>query len=215
MSILTTLGELLRNLADWLTVSADFILYIGLAIGLALLLLRFLTDALKLNPFGRFYQAARRPTDQWFFGMRNSQFYYPLKQAFGFDPVWLMLVLAFVLLFVLMKSMVSYVTTMLNFIALTLIQFGIGNLMQGAQALLGTLLIAFIYFLMALMTILVIYSWFGFFSRAAYWAGQRIYPLLNSVDPSGRYAPIIFILAFILLQYVAGAVAAVFFRTGF
>jgi hypothetical protein len=72
-------------------------------------------------------------------------------------------------------------------------------------------LLGIIYFVMALMTILVIHSWFGLFDRAGYWAGRRIYPILLSFDPTGRIGPLIFLLAFLLLGLVAGAVQAAFF----
>ncbi len=217
MSLLITIGELLRAAADWLVFNADSIRLFVMLLGLGLVVIGPLLDKLNVSPFGRFYQAARRPADQWFADIRNSQFYYPLKRAFFKanlpDAVWFILALAFLLVFVFFPSWVSYVASLLSYSGLTLIQFGEGRLLRGAWSLLGTVLVALLYYLMALMTILVFNSWFGFFKHYAYLAGRRINPLLYRFDPSGRYAMIVFLLAFLVLQFAAGFVASIFFRS--
>ncbi|MGH9846939.1 MAG: hypothetical protein ACREEM_50220 [Blastocatellia bacterium] len=190
---------------------AQSVANIALAIALLLLLVRFLVDRFNINPFGRFAYYARRPTNRWFYEIKGSQFYHPIRKAFGFDPVWVLLLLAFVLLFFLLRSLVGDVVLLLNCIGSTLIAFGLGDSLAGGKALIGTILLGLIYFLMAMMTILVINSWFGLFDRAGFWAGRRIYPILNSFDPSGRLGPLVFLLVFFLLQLVAGAVLAAFF----
>jgi hypothetical protein len=211
MSPLLTVGDALASLAGWLKGISQIVIYVGLAVALTLLLLRFLIDKLDFKPFSRFTYYARRPTDRWFYEIKNSQLYRPIRQALGFDPAYLLLLLAFVLLFYLLSTLVSLVVALLSHLSVTLNAFGIGEMVVGVRYLIGTLLLATIYFLMALMTILVIHSWFGLFDRAAYWAGRRIYPLLNSLDPSGRLGPLLFILFFILLSFVAGAVESIFF----
>jgi hypothetical protein len=211
MSPLITVSELLDHLAKWLNYISQTAIYIGLAIALALLLVRFLVDKLDFNPFSRFAYYARRPTEKWFYEIKNSQLYRPIRQALGFDPAYLLLLLAFVLLFYLLSSLVSFLIALLSYLALTLNAFGMGAMVTGGRYLLGTLLLALIYFLMTLMTILVINSWFGLFDRSAHWAGRRIYPLLQSLDPSGRLGPLLFLLLFILLSFVAGAVQSIFF----
>ncbi len=199
------------TLAAWLTAVTDLLIQIALAIVLVLLLIRFLVDKFNLNPFGRLAYYARRPTNKWFYEIKQSQFYQPLRQAFGFDPLWLLLLVAFVLFFYLLRSLVQDVAILLSCTGLTLNYFGEGALLQGVRAVIGTVLLAALYFLMALMTILVIYSWFGLFDRAADWAGRRIYPVLYSFDSSGRLGPLIFLLAFLILGFVASAVQNAFF----
>lgn len=211
MSLLLTISEALNNLAKWLNAVSQTAIYIGLAIALTLLLLRFLTDKLHFNPFSRVAYYARRPTEKWFYEIKGSQFYHPIRQALGFDPAYLLLLLAFVLLFYLFYSLISFLVALLSFLSITLSAFGVGDALAGGRYLLGTLLLALIYFLMALMTILVIHSWFGLFDRPAHWAGRRIYPLLYSIDPSGRLGPLLFIIFFLLLSFVAGAVQSIFF----
>jgi hypothetical protein len=211
MSPLITVAELFQFGAAWLQLSASYVANIALALALTLLLLRFLFDRFDVNPFGRLAFYVRRLTNPWFYGLKSSQFYQPLRQAFGFDPIYLLLLLAFVLFFFLLRGLVDYVVIMLNCVAITFKYFGLGNALAGGQALIGTVLLGLIYFLMALMTILVIHSWFGLFRQAAFWAGRRIYPLLYSFDRSGKIGPLIFILAFFLLSLLAAAVQSAFF----
>jgi hypothetical protein len=211
MSPLTQAGDLFVTLAAWLALVTDYVIQIALVIVIALLVIRFIVDRLDLNPFGRLAYYARRPTNKWFYEIKNSQFYQPLKQAFGFDPLWLLLLVAFALLFYLLRSMVQDVAILLQALGITLRSFGAGETLLGARALLGTVLLALIYFLMLLMTILVINSWFGLFDRAAFWAGRRIYPILYSFDSSGRLGPLVFLLMFFLLGIAAAAVQSTFF----
>ena len=211
MGPLITAGELIRGFANLLLIVAYYVANIALAVAIALVLIRYLVDRYNINPFGRFVYYARRPTEKWFYGIRSSPIYRPIKQALGFEPIWLMLLLGFVILFFLFRSLINDVTIILGSISATLIYFGRGEMLLGGRALFGTVLLGVIYFLMALMTILVINSWFGLFERAGYRAGRRIYPILNSFDPSGRLGPLIFLLAFLMLSLVAGAVQVAFF----
>ncbi|HEX2488877.1 MAG TPA: hypothetical protein VHR27_05715 [Blastocatellia bacterium] len=211
MSPLIAAGEAIRSFAALLQLTATYLANIALAVAIALVLIRFLVDRYNINPFGRIVYYARRPTEKWFYAIKNSQFYRPIKQALGFEPIWLMLLLGFVILFFLLRSLISDVTLLLGCVSETLFHFGRGDTILGTRALIGTLLLGIIYFLMALMTILVIHSWFGLFERAGFWAGRRIYPILLSFDPSGRLGPLIFLLAFLLLSLVAGAVQLAFF----
>lgn len=211
MSPLITAGQSLLTLAAWLTAVTNLLLQIAIGIVLVLLLIRFLVDKFDLNPFGRIAYYARRPTNKWFYEIKNSQFYQPMRQAFGFDPLWVLLIIAFALFFYLLRSLVLDVAVLLQCIGFTLSYFGAGQMVRGVSALIGTVILSLIYFLMALMTILVIYSWFGLFDRAANWAGRRIYPILYSFDSSGRLGPLVFLLAFLLLGFAAAAIQAAFF----
>ena len=211
MSPLISAGEWIQWIAGSLQFVSHYVANVALALAILLLLVRFLVERFEINPFGRFAYYVRRPTEKWFYEIKGSQFYRPIKQALGFEPIWLLLLLAFVLLFFLLRGLIDDVVLLLNCIGITLMQFGQGKMLSGVQALIGTLLLGVIYFLMGLMTILVINSWFGLFDRAAYWAGRRIYPLLRSFDPSGRLGPMIFLLMFFLLSLFAGAVLRAFF----
>jgi len=151
-------GEAIRSFAALLQTTATIVANIALAVAIALVLIRFLADRYNLNPFGRVVFYARRPTEKWFYGIKSSQFYHPIKQALGFEPIWIMLLLGFVILFFLLRSLISDVTLLLNCVGVTLTYFGGGDTISGFKALIGTLLLAIIYFLMALMTILVIHS---------------------------------------------------------
>ncbi|HKQ77486.1 MAG TPA: hypothetical protein VJ810_27550 [Blastocatellia bacterium] len=211
MESLITAGKAISGFAALLQTTATFLANIALAVAIALVVIRFLVDRYNINPFGRVVYYARRPTEKWFYEIKHSQFYRPIRQALGFEPIWIMLLLGFVILFFLLRSLISDVTILLGCVSTTLIYFGSGDSILGARALVGTALLGIIYFLMALMTILVIHSWFGLFERAGFWAGRRIYPILLSFDPSGRLGPLIFILAFLLLSLVSGAVQLAFF----
>ena len=211
MSPLITAGKLINSFAILLQTVVYYVANIALAVAIALVLIRFLADRYNLNPFGRLVYYARRPTEKWFYEIKGSQFYRPIKQALGFEPIWVMLLLAFVILFFLLRGLVDYTTTLLGGVGETLKYFGVGDTLLGGRALLGTVLLGIIYFLMAMMTILVIHSWFGIFDRAGHWAGRRIYPILRSFDPTGRIGPLIFILAFLLLSLVGSAVQRAFF----
>jgi len=211
MSSLVTAGEFFQWIAGWGQLVARYVANVALAVAILLLLVRFLVDRFDLSPFGRFAYYARRPTERWFYQIKGSQFYQPIKRAFGFEPIWVLLLLAFVLFFFLLRALVDDVTILLTCVGATLTYFGLGNMLPGAQALLGTVLLSLIYFLMGLMTILIINSWFGLFDRAAYWAGRRIYPILNSFDSGGRLGPLVFFLMFFLLSLLASAVQRAFF----
>lgn len=189
----------------------DLIIKIILAVFVVMVLIRYLLDRFSRNPFSKMAFYLRKPTNRWFHEVKNSQFYYPARQAFGFDPTWILLILGAACFFYLLSSLVSNVLMWLQSLGITLFHFGSGRSLAGVWALIGLGLLALIYFLMILMTILVINSWFGFFGKAAHWSGRKIYPLLASFDPSGRLGPVIFFVAFLLLSFVAGAVQAGFF----
>ncbi len=211
MSPLVSAGELIQSIAGSLSLISHNVANVALALAILLLLVRFLMERFEISPFGKFAYYVRRPTEKWFYEIKGSQFYRPIKQALGFEPIWLLLLLAFVLLFFLLRGLIDDVVLMLGCIGTTLLRFGLGEMWPGVKALIGTALLGVIYFLMGLMTILVINSWFGLFDRAAYWAGRRIYPLLRSFDPSGRLGPFIFLLMFFLLGLFANAVLSAFF----
>src|SRR5262245_18904058 len=149
MSPLITAGNLINSFAILLQTVVYYVANIALAVAIALVLIRFLADRYNLNPFGRLVYYARRPTEKWFYEIKGSQFYRPIKQALGFEPIWVMLLLAFVILFFLLRGLVDYTTTLLAGLSRTLTYFGIGDTVLGGKALIGTALLGLIYFVMA------------------------------------------------------------------
>jgi hypothetical protein len=211
MSPLITVARYIMDVVGLLGLYSSLAIKIALGVFVALVLIRYLLDRFSKNPFGKLTFYLRKPTNKWFYEVKNSQFYYPARQAFGFDPSWLLLILGAACFFYLLSSLISQVLMWLQSVGVTLLYFGSGRTLAGVWALVGLVLLALLYFLMILMTILVINAWFGFFRNASVWAGRKIYPLLASFDPSGRLGPIIFFIAFLLLGFVAGAVQAGFF----
>src|SRR5262245_57290012 len=72
----------------------QLVIGITIALVIALLAVRILTDVIKINPFGKVYHSLRRPTDELYQRMRTSNFYYPLRRSFGFDPTIIMILIA-------------------------------------------------------------------------------------------------------------------------
>ncbi|MCI0337580.1 MAG: hypothetical protein L0226_08390 [Acidobacteria bacterium] len=183
-------------------------LTIGVVVGL--LLIRLLTDLLKLNPFGRFYHTVRRPTDEFIHRMRTSQFYYPLKRSLGFDPSMIMILIALAITWYVVYVVISNLFQILQIFGVSLITFGEGRIFTGSRYLIGALLLAVIFFLMALMTIVFVNWIFGLLRRASYWAMERLAPLLRIFEFGGVFAGWSFIILWIALTFAAMAVQAIF-----
>lgn len=186
-------------------------LAIGLTIGVvvALLLIRLLTDLLKLNPFGRFYHTVRRPTDEFIHRMRTSQFYYPLKRSLGFDPSMIMILIALAITWYVVYVVINYLFQILQILALSLIGFSDGSIFAASRYLIAAVLLAVIFFLMALMTIVFVNWIFGLLRRASYWAMERLAPLLRVFEFGGVFAGWSFIILWIALTFAAMAVQAI------
>src|ERR1051326_9290759 len=86
-------GRLVVTCAQYLQLAAFYLFGAIIVFIIVALLLRFITQALRLSPFGRFAYYAVRPADELLRNMRQSRYYFPLKRAFGFDPAILMLLL--------------------------------------------------------------------------------------------------------------------------
>ncbi|HKX27042.1 MAG TPA: hypothetical protein VJ302_05050 [Blastocatellia bacterium] len=186
---------------------------IGITIGLvtAFLLLRILTDVLKLNPFGRLYQNARRPTDEVIARMKSSRFYYPLRKSLGFDPAVIMVLFALAITWYVVYTVIDNLFLILNYLGASIIRFGNGNFFIGALYLIGTLLLAIILFLMTLMTIVFVNWLFGLLRGASYWAMERLSPLLHVFEFGGMFAGFSFIILWIALTFAYAAVLKIFF----
>lgn len=207
---LAKIGEILIILAQYLSVGAFYLFTAILVTVIVVLVLRVVVDALKLSPFGKFAYYTTKPANRLIGNMRDSQFYYPLKRAFGFDPALLMVFIATALFCYLGYVLVNYVTTILWALANSLIRFGAGNVWSGARYLLGTALITAIIFLLILMTITILSSWFGIFPRLGQKADQRIRPLIRIFDFGGMWSPFAFIFLMFALNLALSAVQLLF-----
>src|SRR5262245_33434483 len=188
-------------------------LVIGITIGVvtAFLLLRVLTDALKLNPFGRVYQTARRPTDEVIGRMKGSHFYYPLRKSLGFDPAVIMVLFALAITWYVVYNVIDNLFQILSLLGRSIMLIGSGDPLTGARYLIGSALLAVIFFLMALMTIVFVNWIFGLMPRIALWAMDRLAPLLRIFEFGGMFAGFSFIILWIALSFANIAVRTIFF----
>jgi len=211
LSPLTQAGQWLASSIIKLHDYTQIAINITVGIVLVLLLARLLTDLLRLNPFGRTAYYLRRPTDTVLDHMRSSQFYYPLKQALNFNPAMLMALIALAILWYVVSSVLGYLFTTLQGVSMSLTAFGTGHPFYGASYLVGCCLLAVIFYLLALMTIIFVYWIFGLLSNAARWALHRIGPLLTIFEFGGSFRGWSFIILGIALSFAAAAVQLVFF----
>lgn len=207
---LVRISDLLIAIAQTIALVADYLFTAILIVVVILLILRVVVDALKLSPFGKFAYYTTRPANRLIGNMRDSQFYIPLKRAFGFDPALLMVFVATALFCYLGYVLVGYVNTILWALANCLIRFGAGNVWSGARYLLGTILITAIIFLLIQMLLMVLRSWFGIFPRLGQKADQRMRPLLRIFDFGGIWSPFAFIILMFALNLALSAVQMLF-----
>jgi hypothetical protein len=208
-----SLGDMLITLARWLSDGASLFIYITVGAVMILLLLRWVTEALNTNPFGRLIYYLRKPTNELVYYIRSSQFYFPLKQALKFDPTYLMALIAVAIVLYVALTIVGYFTTVLAGLGGGLNLLAGGAVTRGVYTLIGVSLLAVIFFLMTLMTIVFINWISGKFNRAAYWSMQRINPLLRVFEFGGALAGFSFVILWIVLSLAANAVGAIFFRS--
>jgi len=208
----TSLGDLLIYLARWTSQIAGLLVNITVGAVVILLLLRWITDAMDLNPFGRLSYYLRKPTNDLVYYVRSSMFYFPLKQALRFDPTVLMVLIAVAIVWYVALTIIGYFNTVLGGLGGGMNLLAAGNVARGVSTLIGTLLLAVIFFLMTLMTIVFINWISGRFNRAAYWSMHRISPLLRIFEFGGRLAGFSFLILYLVLSLAASAVMAVFFR---
>jgi hypothetical protein len=207
----TSLGDMLITLADWIGRIAGILINITVGAVVILLLLRWLNDALGANPFGRLSYYLRKPTNDLVYYVRSSQFYFPLKQALKFDPTYLMVLIAMAIVWYVALSVIGYLNTVLGGLGQSMNMLAAGAVTRGVYTLIGTALLAAIFFLMTLMTVVFINWISGRFNRAAYWAMHRISPLLRIFEFGGAFAGFSFLILWLVLSLAASAVRVVFF----
>jgi hypothetical protein len=171
-----------------------------------ILTLRMLADVLKLNPFGKFAYYSTQPANRMMGYMRSSPFYYPLKRVLGFDPSVLMVFFATVILCYVMFVIVNYVSTSLLAIANLLFAVAKPELLLAGRYLIGTTLLIIVFFVMTLMTIIFINSFFGLLKSTAQFAAQRLQPLLELFERRLPWPGLSFLLLWLILTFVASAV---------
>lgn len=206
-----SLGDMLRILADRISFVAGFLVNITVGAVIIFLVLRWINDAMGANPFGRLSYYLRKPTDDLVYYVRNSQFFFPLKQALRFDPTYLMVLIAVAIVWYVALSIIGYLNTVLSGLGEGLNLLAAGAVARGVFTLIGTALLAVIFFLMTLMTVVFINWISGRFNRAAYWSMHRISPLLRIFEFGGVFAGFSFLILWLVLTLAAGAVRAVFF----
>lgn len=212
MTILLTLqiGRLIFSAVEIMREVVQLVIGITIGLVIALLLIRLLTDVFKLSPFGRIYQNVRRPTDELYQRMRTSQLYYPLRRSFGFDPTVIMVLLALAISWYVIYIITNYLLKILTTLGFSLISFGNGEILGGTRILIGASLLAVIFFLMTLMTIVFVNWIFGLMRRAAFWSMERLAPLLKIFEFGGVLAGFSFIILWLALIFAATAVEAIF-----
>src|SRR5262245_31792941 len=206
-----TLGDMFVILARWIGEAASYLIYITVAVVLIFLLLRWITDTLNSNPFGRLTYYLRKPTNDLFYYVRSSQFYFPLKQALRFDPTYLMVLIAVAIVLYVAWTIIGYLITVLNGLGASLNLLAEGSVARGVYSLIGVSLLAVIFFLMTLMTIVFVNWISGRFNRSAYWSMHRISPLLRIFEFRGIFAGFSFLILWFVLLFAASAVRVVFF----
>jgi hypothetical protein len=206
-----SLGDMLIILADWISRIARLLINITVGAVVIFLALRWLNDVLGANPFGRLSYYLRKPTNDLVYYVRSSQFYFPLKQALKFDPTYLLVLIAVAIVWYVALSVIGYLNTVLSGLGTSLKFLAAGDVARGLYTLIGTSLLAVIFFLMTLMTIVFINWISGRFNRAAYWSMHRISPLLRVFEFGGALAGFSFLILWLVLSLAASAVVAVFF----
>jgi hypothetical protein len=210
MSISDT-GQFLLESISQLQRFIELSIGVTIAVIVGLLILRYLPDLLKLNPFGSTYLALRRPTNDLIYHMRQSRFYVPLRRSFNFDPSLLMVLIALAILWYVINGVLQNLFFILRGLGWSLLQFGQGNLFTGTRYLIGTVILAALFFLMALMTIVFVNWIFGLLNRQSWWALDRLNPLLRLFEFGGAFTGWSFMILWIAISFAALAVQSVFF----
>jgi hypothetical protein len=207
---LQALGALVSDLARFIDDASTFVFGAIVVAVLVLLLLRFVANALRLNTFSGLAYYATRPANEMLRRMRRSHFYFPLTRAIGFDAAVLMVLVATAILCYIAAMLIGYLITVISGAASVLQAFGAGDLFQGGRFLIGTVLIAVVFYLLSLMTLVFVNWLFGLLSRPAYHAQARIEPLLAIFEFGGIFTGWSFLILWIALSLAARAIGFLF-----
>lgn len=183
---------------------------LSIAIVVALLAIRLLADLFRLNPFGKLHQYAHQPTNEIIFRMRSSSFYYPLKKSLGFDPAVIMVLIAMAILWYVLFGVFNNFFTVLRCLGTSIGNFSNGYVFNGSRYLIASVLLAVLFFIMALMTLVFVNWIFGLLRRPALWAMDRLSPLLHLFEFGGIFAGWSFVILWIALNFATFAVMTIF-----
>jgi hypothetical protein len=167
-SPLAVAGEQILFAAQML---AALVWYISLGVAfivMTLLLVRFVVEKLGLNPFSRVVYNLTRPAGVLLANMRNSRFYYPMRRALKFDPAYLMVIMATAIVCYVLSILINYLLAVVSGAGRSLIALGDGQVFTGVRFIVGTLLLAVIFYLLGLMLLIFVNWIFGLFTRAAH-----------------------------------------------
>lgn len=209
-SLLGTAANLLTDIAGIISLSTGYVYGAIIIVVIALLLARYLMDALQISPFGKVAYSLRRPANEMLHHTRSSRFYLPLKRALGFDPAVLMILLATAILCYVTSIIVGNLLELLVGTSRVLLRFDNGEMLGAGRNLLGLILLGIVFYLMALMTIVFVNWLFGLLSGASLRALRRIEPLLRLFEFGGMFAGWSFLILWIALSFAAIAIKVVF-----
>lgn len=210
MMNLTTISEMLIRSAGWIHRGSGYV-YMAIVIAVVVMLaLYWITETLRLNPFGRVVFYLRRPGTLMLHKMQRSPFHYPLKRALKFDPSVLMVLGGTAIFCYLVAFIIDNFTVLLGGLGLTLAAFGDSRIFAGIWALTGIILLAVIFYLMAMMTMIFINWLFGWFQRPAYWSMEKLRPLMRVFEFGGAAAGFSFLFLSLALSLAAEAVKRIF-----
>ena len=205
-------SRLLIDFAGYLSYFIQLIFDIVIGVFVFLLLLRWVLDRFGVNPFGRIVFYVRRATNDLVFYARSSRFYLPLKRAMGFDPAILMVLLGLALVWFLVPGFLGSIPLIIVGLGTSLSHFGVGNISKGITALIGSTLLAVIFFLMLLMTIIFVNFISGALQHVSYRAQERLAPLLRTFEFGGVMAGWSFPLLWLVLYLASRIVSSAFFK---
>ncbi len=209
--LLASAGQSLLWLIDTINYFVRLAINITIGVVVALLVIRWVMDAFDLSPFGRISYYLRQPTDKLIGHARSSRFYYPMRQAFKFNPTILIVLVEVAIVWFVLMMLTGYLTALISDLAMSLDAFGMGYFGSGIRYLLGTILMAAIFFLMSLMTLIFVNWITGLFEHASFGALRRLDPLLRIFEFGGKFAGWSFFFLWLALYFAAAAVQSIFF----
>ncbi|MBS1787551.1 MAG: hypothetical protein JST85_07515 [Acidobacteria bacterium] len=209
--LLASIGIPLIRLVDSINYFARLAINIIIGIIAVLLILRWLMDAFDVSPFGRISYYLRRPTDKLLAHARSSRFYYPMRQAFKFNPTILIALIEVAIVWFVLMMLSSNLAALISDLALSLDAFNMGYIVSGVRYLIGTLLIAAIFFLMCLMTVIFINWITGLLDRWSFHALERLTPMLRVFEFGGKFAGWSFFFLWLALYFAAVIIQSLFF----
>lgn len=209
--LLASIGIPLIRLIDSVNYFARLAINVVIGIIVVLLVLRWVMDAFDMSPFGRVNYYLRRPTDKLVAYARSSRFYYPMRQAFKFNPTILIALIEVAIVWFVLMMLTNNLAALISDLALSLNALSMGDVFSGIRYLIGTLLMAAIFFLTCLMTVIFINWITGLLERWSFLAMERLTPLLRVFEFGGKFAGWSFLFLWLALYFATAIVQSFFF----